>query len=139
MASECAIYLKKYNIAYVSLWPGAVRTEHVLSLQKASDPNDETTKMYSKLIEIGETPEFAGKAVIHLATDPNIMKKSGKIVLTTWIANEFGYSDVDGRHHLNPFSIKYMLTLTGHTWLAALMPEFVRFPMWLMAVMNHHF
>ena len=29
MAAECAIDLKKHNIAFVSLWPGAVRTEHI--------------------------------------------------------------------------------------------------------------
>ena len=29
MAVECAADLKKHNIAFVSLWPGPVRTEHI--------------------------------------------------------------------------------------------------------------
>ena len=29
MAAECAIDLKEHNIAFISLWPGAVRTEHI--------------------------------------------------------------------------------------------------------------
>ena len=27
MAADCAVELKKYNVAMVSLWPGAVKTE----------------------------------------------------------------------------------------------------------------
>ncbi|XP_072021523.1 dehydrogenase/reductase SDR family member 1-like [Amphiura filiformis] len=142
MASECAIDLRKHNIAYVSLWPGAVRTEHVLSFGKGNEDqstDDKASKMMKRMIETGETPEFAGKAVVHLAADPNIMKKSGKIVHTTWVANAHGYSDVDGRHHIDPFSIKYMLNLSGHTWLAGVTPEFIRFPGWMVAAMYHHF
>ena len=29
MAADCAIELKKHNVAMVSLWPGAVKTEKV--------------------------------------------------------------------------------------------------------------
>ena len=38
MASECAIDLRKHNIAFISLWPGAVKTEHLVAL--ASQPRD---------------------------------------------------------------------------------------------------
>ena len=29
MAADCAIELKKHNVAMVSLWPGAVKTEYI--------------------------------------------------------------------------------------------------------------
>ncbi|XP_072021533.1 dehydrogenase/reductase SDR family member 1-like [Amphiura filiformis] len=141
MASECSIDLKKHNIAYISLWPGPTRTEHVLKLQAEDSlefPGDET-KMLSRVIEIGETIEFSGKAVVCLASDPNIMKKTGKILHTAWIADEFRFHDVNGRHHLNPFCLKRMLLMTGHTWLASVMPEFVRIPSWFIAAMFHKF
>ena len=42
-------------------------------------------------------------------TDPNIMTKSGRIVLTSWVGNEFGFNDING---------KYMLTSNDRTYLA---------------------
>lgn len=30
MAADCAFELKKENVAFVSLWPGAVRTEAIM-------------------------------------------------------------------------------------------------------------
>lgn len=32
MAADCAIELKRHNVACISLWPGAVRTELVTSI-----------------------------------------------------------------------------------------------------------
>ena len=44
-----------------------------------------------------ETPLFAGRAVAALASDPKILKKSGK-VLSSWnLAREYGFKDADGR------------------------------------------
>lgn len=31
MAVDCAIHLKKHNVAFVSLWPGAVKTEELMT------------------------------------------------------------------------------------------------------------
>ena len=31
MAADCGLELKKHNVAFVSLWPGAVKTEHMLN------------------------------------------------------------------------------------------------------------
>ena len=29
MAHDCAVELKKFNVAFLSLWPGAVKTESI--------------------------------------------------------------------------------------------------------------
>lgn len=152
MAAECAIHLRKHNIAFISLWPGPVQTEHVknMILNPDSDNSGLVTKdttgtmgnkpdQVSRIFENGEHPEFAGKAIVHLATDPNVMKKSGRIIHTTAVANEFGFNDVDGRHHLHMFSLKNLLVTSGHTWMAAITPEFFRFPGWMVAGAFHHF
>ena len=43
-----------------------------------------------------ESPEFAGKAVVALAGDKNKMAKSGKILLTSDLALEYGFTDSGG-------------------------------------------
>ena len=67
------------------------------------------------------------------------MKKSGKIVHAAAIAREFGYTDINGERHLHPFSLKYALTVSGHSTLAAMIPEFMILPNWMMASAFHHF
>lgn len=43
-----------------------------------------------------ESIEFAGKCVVALATDPNIMQKSGKILTDMQIAQEYNLKDDNG-------------------------------------------
>ncbi|XP_072051984.1 dehydrogenase/reductase SDR family member 1-like [Amphiura filiformis] len=157
MAADCAVELRPYNVAFVSLWPGAVKTELLTEVVHSNKPgiNDVVrmrrnwTGLYGLFISFirrgwtewlsKESPEFAGKAIIHLATDRNIMKKSGRIVWTADLANEYGYTDVDGVSPPNFRSLKVCLSLTGHTWLAAITPSFIKCPFWILAVMTHKF
>ena len=39
----------------------------------------------------GESIEFAGKAIVHLAADPKLMAKTGKILQTVDLAHEYGF------------------------------------------------
>lgn len=41
----------------------------------------------------GESIEFSGKCVVALATDPNIMNKSGQIITNMQIAKEYNLKD----------------------------------------------
>ena len=43
-----------------------------------------------------ESPEFTGKAVVGLACDKNRMAKSGKILITSDLALEYGFTDSGG-------------------------------------------
>jgi hypothetical protein len=43
-----------------------------------------------------ETPYFIGQAVVALATDPQVMEKSGKALATWHLAKEYGFHDADG-------------------------------------------
>lgn len=44
MAADCGLELKKHNVAFVSLWPGPVKTEHMLNVTEniAEDKKFET-------------------------------------------------------------------------------------------------
>lgn len=87
MATDCAVELKKENVTMISLWPGAVKTEFV-----QENMNEKTS-----LFKDGETVEFSGMAVAHLAADPNVIAKTGRILHASALAKEYGFVDLDGR------------------------------------------
>jgi len=41
--------------------------------------------------------EYGGKAVVALATDPNVMAKSRRFISIVDLSEEYGFTDVDGR------------------------------------------
>lgn len=141
MAADCAHELKKDNVAMVSLWPGPVKTEFITEniidkpKDNASKGEIENAKMFENL---GESMEFAGMAVSHLAKDPKKMDKSGKILLTCDLAREYGFTDLDGTVH-DLRSISLLLNSKGHTWLGAIVPGFVRVPLTFMHLGGNKF
>ncbi|HEY9528611.1 MAG TPA: SDR family NAD(P)-dependent oxidoreductase [Anaerolineales bacterium] len=77
--------LRKFNVAVVSLYPGLVRTESVMKNAKHFDMSN------------SESPQFIGRVVAALAADPDIMNKSGKVLVAAQEALEYGIQDIDGR------------------------------------------
>jgi hypothetical protein len=51
-----------------------------------------------------ESVEYIGRAVVALATDPNVMEKSGSVLTVGALAREYGFTDIDGRQ-VPPFRI----------------------------------
>jgi NAD(P)-dependent dehydrogenase (short-subunit alcohol dehydrogenase family) len=90
MTADSAKELTSQNVAVVSLWPGMVATESVdlLESQMGIDLSAVRDEM--------ETPRFTGRAVVALATDPDIMARSGKAWIVADLAREYGFTDVDG-------------------------------------------
>ena len=43
-----------------------------------------------------ETPEYLGRAIATLATDPDIMDRTGTLLTAGQLAREYGFTDVDG-------------------------------------------
>lgn len=93
MVACMAEELKKYNVATISLYPGLVRTEAVL--QAAEHIN----------LTNSESPQFVGRAVVALASDKHIMKKSGQTVIAAELGLEYQFKDIDGRQP-KPISAK---------------------------------
>ena len=89
MAKDMAHELREHNITCVSLWPGWVRTEHIV--QRAGEGRVPFS------IENAESPRFTGRAVVALAKDANRMERSGQVLVVHEIAKEYGFTDVDGR------------------------------------------
>lgn len=85
MTEYMAHELKKYKVAVVSLYPGLVRTESVLRNAKHFDMSN------------SESPQFIGRVVAALASDPDVMKKSGRVLVAAQEALEYGVQDIDGK------------------------------------------
>jgi NAD(P)-dependent dehydrogenase (short-subunit alcohol dehydrogenase family) len=85
MVACMAEELREHNVAAVSLYPGIVRTESVM---KAAEHID---------LSNSESPQFIGRAVVALATDANIMEKTGRILVTAQLAQEYKFKDIDGK------------------------------------------
>lgn len=132
MAADCAIELKSSGVTMVSLWPAPVQTAAV---KKNMLRNPAAYKMF----EGSESEEFAGKTIRYLATDPNIMNKTGKILLTLEMAREYGYFDIDGGLPADYRQVNYWLDKSGYDWSAYLLPNFIRIPMMLFHMGSYKF
>lgn len=83
MAACMAHELREHQVAVVSLYPGLVRTESVL--QANFDLSN------------SESPQFIGRAVSALAADPDVMTRSGQVLVAAALALEYGFTDIDGK------------------------------------------
>jgi NAD(P)-dependent dehydrogenase (short-subunit alcohol dehydrogenase family) len=95
---DTATELRSHGVAVVSLWPGLVLTEGLLANVETAP--DGTRTLHGLDIGFGETPKFNGKAVVALAADPDIMKRSGGSFWSSRLAREYGFAEDDG--HLPP-------------------------------------
>lgn len=86
--------LKPRGITALALAPGFVRTERVMAAH-AAKPFD---------LSVTESPEYTGRAVAHLAVDPRLAARGGKVWTAGQLAREYGFLDSDGRQPA-PFSM----------------------------------
>ena len=84
MASDMAHELQPHGVTVVSLYPGLVRTEAVLAAGVFDLSNS-------------ESPEFIGRAIAALASDSNVSRRTGSVVVAAALAAEYDFTDVDGR------------------------------------------
>jgi len=85
MARCMAHELREHNVAALTLYPGLVRTESVLRAAEHFDLSN------------SESPQFIGRAIAALAADPEIMRKSGQVLVAAQVALDYGFADIDGK------------------------------------------
>lgn len=92
MARDMAIELEPYNIASVSLWQGLTMTEKAkYNIAQMAD------KMTTSITSMqGSSVEHPGRVIAAMASDPDIMDRSGATYITSELADEYGVTDVDG-------------------------------------------
>lgn len=92
-----ATELKKHKITAVALTPGFIRSEAMLEYFGVTEANWQDAVKKRPDFSISETPFYAGRAVVALATDPKVFKKSGRVFAAWDLGPEYGFTDVDGR------------------------------------------
>ena len=78
--------LREHGVAVVSLWPRLTRTEGVMAHLDLF-PN----------LDKAWSPELVGRAVAALAADPDVIQKTGQALDIGAVAQEYGFTDLDGR------------------------------------------
>jgi NAD(P)-dependent dehydrogenase (short-subunit alcohol dehydrogenase family) len=94
MARDMAIELKPYGVASLSLWQGLTFTERA-KRNIANNPAMKVSIVTNPLI--GCSPEFPGRVIVALASDPAVMKRSGGTFIAAEVAQDYGIADVDGK------------------------------------------
>ncbi len=95
-----ALELRKHNIAAIAVAPGFMRTERVLKAYKTDEQHWQTIPALKQT----ETPEYVGRAIVMLAADPEVMRKSGRAFRAGELAPEYGFTDAD-RRRVPPFTV----------------------------------
>ncbi len=96
LARSLALQLRPHNIAVVALSPGFMRSEEVLAHFGVTEANWRDGIKQDHFFAYSETPFYVGKAVVALASDPDIMKKSGQALISGRLARQYDFTDVDG-------------------------------------------
>ena len=84
MTADMAVELEPHGIVVVCLYPGMVRTEKVMEAAAWLDLSN------------SESPEFIGRAVAALSADPEVFRHTGKVLVAARLAQEYGFTDIDG-------------------------------------------
>ncbi|MGI8911840.1 MAG: SDR family oxidoreductase [Rubrobacteraceae bacterium] len=89
--------LGRHGVAALALTPGFLRSEAVLEHFGVAEANWRDAVEKDRYFAESETPAYIGRAVVALATDPNILDRTGEAVSTWQLAREYGFTDRDGR------------------------------------------
>ena len=88
--------LKQHNVATVSLTPGWLRSEAMLEALNVTAANWKDAIEKDPEFANSETPFYVGRAVVALATDTNIMARTGHALSSGYLAREYDFTDIDG-------------------------------------------
>jgi len=83
-AEVLASELEEHEIAVLALTPGWVLAERMTDLSEQQRAQT-------------ESPEYIGRAIAALASDPGIARRTGQTFAVGNLAREYGFTDVDGR------------------------------------------
>ena len=100
LAADMAVDFEDTGVAAVSLWLGPLLTERTEVVLRHRG------EQYDDFMAMAETPQFNGRVIHALASDPALMEKSGQTLVTAELAIEYGLTDEGGKQ---PPSYREML------------------------------
>jgi hypothetical protein len=82
-----ALELRPHGVSVISLWLGLISTERTQVAAK---------HIPAFQLSTCESPAFVGRGVVALATDPNVIEQTGRVLYSAELANAYGFTDLDG-------------------------------------------
>lgn len=87
---DMSVDARKARIAVVTLMPGFMRTERV----ERTMTSDDVKRRFR--YDLSETTAYVGRAVVALAGDRAVLKRTGRIHFVADLAAEYGFTDATG-------------------------------------------
>jgi len=97
LAFGMAYELRRRSVAAIAITPGFLRSEAMLEHFGVTEANWEEGAKKDPNFAASESPRFVGRAIAALAADPDVAKKSGRVLASWDLAEEYGFTDADGR------------------------------------------
>jgi NAD(P)-dependent dehydrogenase (short-subunit alcohol dehydrogenase family) len=88
--------LRKRNITALALTPGFLRSEAMLDNLGVTAETWRVAGQKDPDFLASESPLYVGRAVVALASDPQVSKKNGRVFSSWDLAEEYGFTDADG-------------------------------------------
>jgi NAD(P)-dependent dehydrogenase (short-subunit alcohol dehydrogenase family) len=105
MAWAQAQELAPHGCTAVALTPGWIRSEMMLDNYGVEESNWLDATAIQPHFAISETPRYVGRAVAHLAADPEVARFNGCSLSSGGLAKAYGFTDLDGSR---PDAWRYM-------------------------------
>jgi NAD(P)-dependent dehydrogenase (short-subunit alcohol dehydrogenase family) len=96
MAWSQAKELAPHGCVAVALTPGWLRSEMMLETFGVEESNWREATAIQPHFVISETPRYVGRAVAHMAADPEVARWNGRSLSSGGLAKEYGFTDLDG-------------------------------------------
>lgn len=106
MAWTLAQELQPHHCTAVALTPGWMRSELMLEHYEVNEANWQAGTAKDPHFAISETPRYIGRAVAHLASDPDVARWNGRSLSSGQLAKVYGFADLDGSQ---PDAFRYLV------------------------------
>ena len=96
LAYDMAWDLAATRVTALALSPGFLRSEAMLERFGVTEANWRDAAKAHRDFAWSETPRYIGRAIAALAADPKVRRKSGASLFVGHLADEYGFTDLDG-------------------------------------------
>jgi len=113
LALELALELKPHNITSLSIWPGIVGTEKFTQFAQEQESGQTPPERGNPFADgfNWETPLLTGRVIACLATDSEIIKRTGKVQIVAEQARRYGVVDREGNQPASLRSLQFILPM----------------------------
>ena len=137
LAADMAAELRPHGVASIAVWPGVVGTEHIQELAEEGRKPDTTDQLMRSFATHTnwQTPLLSGRVIAALASDPDVMRRSGRVGIVAELASSYRVVDADGQRPASLRSLRAVLPM----FVPALAPRAgwipdLRIPWWLLVL-----